>query len=1287
MGTVYKAHDTQLDRTVAIKIPKFGSSESTLMERFYREARAAATLSHPGICPVYDVGEIDGTHYISMGFIDGKPLSSLVRSGQPLAEKQAALVVRKLAIALHDAHSHGVVHRDLKPDNVMIGPRSAPIIMDFGLAQRATGSRDIRVTQGGQMLGTPAYMSPEQVDGQVDQMGPRSDIYSLGIIFYELLTGRLPYEGSVASVLAQIVKAQPIPPTQLQDGLTPELQTICLRMMAASPDDRYASMADVARDLSSWLKGEPLARATTAASPETSSPVVATDASVTSQSRTANGSLAIKAGIGAAAAFALLAAVTLFVQVGDETVRITIDDPEATVFVDGQKVRIENLGATLELTPGDHGLQIRRGDEVVRAESFTVLKGGNPVLNLEVLPPDAVGDPVTMLPTETPPVAVADPLREAVEWALSIGIEVGIEPATPDSDQKEDLVIAVSQKDQLPDGPLTVTRLTIPSEARLREEDLQHLSHFQDLTAVHSENADLGDKALGHLANATSLRSLELVNSQLTADGLQSLAGQSTLTTLRISGTEDEPFAIPDAFAESLAELSTLNSLDLSCTTLSDAGLASLRTLPLDTLSLEHCPVTASAVAAYQTSRPDCQISFDLPAKSVAKTTSVPTPTEPTDMPEKVDESKTPLEIPARFGDSKNSLERAVGWALSRRFELVLTVDGEVVHATEFGDVPDAEFSVSELLISDQVPVDDSEWKSIAQLTASLSALAIEHRELDDQALALVAASPELRSISIQAAGLSESALALLGSIETLRSLSLNQCQLTDAGIARLRNLKLKQLDLSENELTDASATIIGGFKGLESLRLGKTRVGDQLLIQTRQMSRLREIDLAGTQISDAGFSGITALRRLQSLKLDGTSVTDAGLEKIAALRVLNTLSLTDTHCSVEAVNEFRTTHSRCEVAYSKAKDAVPAKTPGVAASDPKGSTPAKPVAVPDNGVPPLFAESKDPEVRTLGFLLSRNVSVTLHGNPNGDPPARSFRNLNDFDPAVLDEMPHVQRVTVSSQCFLRDSDWDFLKAIPHAETAHLIHPSVDDSVIERLSGHQSLELLQLSNARITVQAIRHLTTLPQLHTLSISFAPDYQPATLLTDACIPDLLRIRNLTKLTISCSVITDKGLAQLATGRPQMRSLNLSRSPISDASVNSLAGMPQLQYLRLSDVSVGDGLASVLPRLIHLESVNLSDTRIGDKTMAALGRLPRLQHLWIENTPVTDAGVAMLADLPVLESITLNGTRITDNCLESLARIRNLKRAYLYRAGVTPIGAERLRAARPGLSVSHQ
>jgi predicted Ser/Thr protein kinase len=268
MGSVYLAHDTQLDRRVALKIPHFTSQDGPqVRERFFREARAAAMLHHPNLCPVYDVGEHAGTHYLTMAFIEGRPLSALIGGPKLLPPRQVAALVRKLALALAEAHRHQVIHRDLKPSNVMLGPRGEPVVMDFGLARRGGGA-DSRLTQQGTLMGTPAYMAPEQASGNPDEMGPSCDVYSLGVILYELLTGRLPFQGDAMSILTQLILNEPPPPSAHRPDLDPALEAICLKAMAKKPEARYRSMGELAAALADYLKaGAPAVPATAAATP------------------------------------------------------------------------------------------------------------------------------------------------------------------------------------------------------------------------------------------------------------------------------------------------------------------------------------------------------------------------------------------------------------------------------------------------------------------------------------------------------------------------------------------------------------------------------------------------------------------------------------------------------------------------------------------------------------------------------------------------------------------------------------------------------------------------------------------------------------------------------------------------------------------------------------------------------------------------------------------------------------------------------------------------------------
>ncbi len=254
MGAVYLAHDAQLDRQVALKLPCFGANpHPDVAERFLREARAAATISHPNVCQVHDFGEIDRILYLTMQYIEGHPLSEVIRhEGLPIRDSVQLIV--DVAQAMQEAHRRGIIHRDLKPANIMIDLGGKPVIMDFGLARRGPETSDVRLTQRGAQLGTPAYMPPEQVDGIVNAMGPPCDIYSLGVILYEMLTGRLPFLGpSVYALMAQIMTVPPPPPSQFRPEVDGYLEALCLKALAKQSDKRFASMKEFAEELASYL--------------------------------------------------------------------------------------------------------------------------------------------------------------------------------------------------------------------------------------------------------------------------------------------------------------------------------------------------------------------------------------------------------------------------------------------------------------------------------------------------------------------------------------------------------------------------------------------------------------------------------------------------------------------------------------------------------------------------------------------------------------------------------------------------------------------------------------------------------------------------------------------------------------------------------------------------------------------------------------------------------------------------------------------------------------------------
>jgi serine/threonine-protein kinase len=257
MGVVWKAKQLSLGRVVALKMILAGQLASAdAIDRFHNEARAAARLQHPNIVAIHEIGSDAGLHFFTMDLVEGQTLARMIRDN-PLPPDRAARYMEIVARAIHHAHNNGVLHRDLKPSNVLIDHNDQPRVTDFGLARQVESDRQLTGT--GQVLGTPSYMAPEQATGQRGNVGRASDVYSLGAVLYELLTGRPPFRAATAfDTLVLVVSAEPVGPRQLNPGIPRDLETVCLKCLQKDGRRRYASAADLADDLARFLRREPV---------------------------------------------------------------------------------------------------------------------------------------------------------------------------------------------------------------------------------------------------------------------------------------------------------------------------------------------------------------------------------------------------------------------------------------------------------------------------------------------------------------------------------------------------------------------------------------------------------------------------------------------------------------------------------------------------------------------------------------------------------------------------------------------------------------------------------------------------------------------------------------------------------------------------------------------------------------------------------------------------------------------------------------------------------------------
>lgn len=413
MGAVYLAYDSQLDRQVALKVARVAAAGSAnLIKRMETEAKSAAKIDHPQICKVFDFGEIDGIRFISLQYIEGEDLKTyLKRTGRRRDPIEAVQLIIQIANALQAAHDKGVMHRDLKPENVMFNRKGRPVIMDFGLARRATGATDAGLTKG-MIVGTAAYMSPEQAIGKADAIDLRSDLYALGVMLFEMLTGAWPFEGGAIEVMGKKCVLQPPSPITVNPTLSPELAEVCQKLIAPKKEDRYSTCAELVEALEAIdLTATETLEATAVVEPSQgphfafvdgrrsdsnilSTPIrrsvskrktsLASVGDVITRNWRTQSPILRGTILGSAAACAMLAAI-LFFRNGDALVKVEIHANDVEVSFQKETLTLNDGAHQFKVKPGEQTLHIRSGDVEFDTNKFTLKRGENPAVTVELV--------------------------------------------------------------------------------------------------------------------------------------------------------------------------------------------------------------------------------------------------------------------------------------------------------------------------------------------------------------------------------------------------------------------------------------------------------------------------------------------------------------------------------------------------------------------------------------------------------------------------------------------------------------------------------------------------------------------------------------------------------------------------------------------------------------------------------------------------------------------------------------------------------------------------------------
>jgi serine/threonine protein kinase len=1279
-GRVYRAFDPHLGRDVAIKVPLAGSLNSDAeRERFLKEARTAATLRHTNVCPVYEVGEDAGTPFIVMACINGQSLAAVLKGRkEPLPGKQVALVARKLAVGLDAAHKRGIIHRDLKPANVMFdAERKEIVITDFGLARgpqgdaataSAAGGSGVDVTRTGALLGTPAYMSPEQARGDIRAVGPQSDTFALGVILYELLTGKRPFTGTVAEVLKKIVGVDPESPSRLRPDVDPRLEAICLRAMAKDPAARYGTMKELARELDAYLRGTTgPADSTRPADPRPDAAAASgSDGQKLAEVFTGPPGMlprrlwwrrAVAAvGVLVLGVAVLIAALRRPEPPADPGPAAGPQPPESPSPAPPEPEPWTPLFNGKDLTgwTWHHGYthQWRIEDGVLigygtserlvlqRVEKFTdfalrVEYQLDPGRQSAVLLWPAVGRAVNIILGGPSPAGV-EPPRGNESVLLGTGSLRFIRGEVASLD----LMSCHTPAPERPPGEWNLMEITSAGGVLVVTVNGVEVNrkNAKDLPAFRDQVGRALTLGVG-LEPDAGVRFRTIAVRKVTGPPPREPVSPPPGAWTRVLRTQRQvarwKSGEPVRLTQAGVELTQPGGIEIPVTGSDVAVRAKVKKLGGEDIRL--------TVRGHDGKGPTAI--FDVPAGARMRTREEP-----------VNPNTPPIPAPPPDPEGFTDVALvAVGNRVVLFFNGVpagqVTDDRAVRAGTVSIQVTGQPFDTGRWLVQDlrvcvldgtgltpeaALRSDTPDWSAADWVVGAGGTVTVSvgGNELSVGPSGSLPAGPvTLTRVSLLGTSATDADLDRLKNLGGLRHVALDGGWVTDAGLARLAGLPLVSLDVAGPNVTDAGMGHVAAMTGLTALNLSWSEVGDGGLDRLAPLTRLTHLNLTGTRVTDAGAAGLARFKQLRELRLDGTRVTDAALVSLPTLPELERLSLADTGVTDDGVKVL------ARVRTLRTLELEGTKVTLAAVEELRKALPGCSITT----SPP------DPDRATAERVLGLGGRLILQV---GDNPNVTVAKGNPLPPGPfrirLLDLSRCAGVTDDVLAGLR------VRELPEVVFMILNETAVTDAGLAYLRGAVRLEGVHLEGTGITGSGLVHLAVLPDLRSLVLH------------------------------GCRRIDDESLRHVR-GLTRLKLLAFAWTRVTDAGLSHLRTLTDLEQLHFAGAAVtGRGLAD-LKGLTRLRGIDARFTPADDAGLAASAALPALAELNLEGAGrITDGGLAVLRSHPTLRVLLLRSTSISDDAIPHLATLTGLTQLDLTDSRVTEAGRQKLREALPNCKV---